>query len=158
MSSLPNLLALTFATASLANGLDECLHIYTIVSSGPKSHGPSQQNSTTQAPIVSFQTYFPRFVHLSAYYHMAMHISLWLSCLWSLYIEKTSRSAMAAILFFEFGAMAVAPWIIAAVDRISTARSTRELEAATWLLIRRQLVRLISTHVPSVVTCLYALT
>lgn len=149
--ALPNSLALVFATASLANGLSECCQYFAYLRSN------TQSKPSKASPIASFQQYLPNLVEVNTGYHLFNHVSLWTSCVWSLFVLESTRRHMAAVLAFEFAAMAIARWIMEAVKRIEDAKDVKEIEAGLRLLMRRQLIRYVTTHAPSVVLCIYAL-
>lgn len=149
--TLPNALALVFATSSLANGLSECCQYVAYLRSN------TRPRFSEASPLATFQQYLPKLVEVNTGYHLFNHVSLWTSCVWSLFASESTRKHVTAVLVFEFGAMAIAGWIMSAVKRIENAQDVKEVEADLRLLMRRQLIRYATTHAPSVVVCLYAL-
>lgn len=152
--ALPNLLALTLSTVSLANGFADTFQQIAFLMPNPRSTKERNEKAT---PLDTFQKYILNYATLNTYYHLTVHGGIIASFVWSLLTIEKTRSISSIGLAFDIGSLVMAFWVAPILGQIDQAKSISEVRSSLKELMRRQGVRMALTQLPCVISCLFAL-
>ena len=152
--ALPNVLALVFAAATVANGFSDMFQLSAFRALLGKTKNDSGGASS---PLPTFQRWLPYWVKIATRYHLVVHGSTLASLIWSLLSCTTTRNSVTAALVFEIASLVLAAlWIMPVLGEIDSAKSDSEIGRGLDRVRWRQLIRTIFLHGPCMVCCALA--
>ena len=153
--ALPNVLALVFAAATVANGLSDVVQLGAFRALPAKA---KNDDGGASSPLPTFQRWLPYWVEIATRYHLVVHGSTLASLTWSLLSSPSTWNIIAAALIFEIASLVLAAtWIMPVLGEIDSATSDLEIGRGLDKVRWRQLVRTVSLHAACMVCCALAL-
>ena len=152
--AVPHLLAVIFSTTSVANGLSEVWQFDTYLSEDESLKG-QERGAATLLP--TFPQFLRAYTGTADKYHTFCHGSTLLSLTWSLVSIQNARIVISTALAFEVASLVLRiSRLLPLVTAVKTANTKSDIEIGIQQIIRTQVVRNFTTHLPCMLCCFYA--